>query len=283
MTNTAVDQSLLDSLHAYVKEFEIPNTRDDLLAIASSILTFQLKQANQSLPPNLAELLTQKIVNQFNANDVFNSVINSATKEFVGKANEWRHSLENQVLETLNAYVQKYKPQGITNLSETILSIIPLVESVLLGKFQVNPLIQQVIKEFDLQTALGKIIGEDTLEIAQKLADFLQFGSLENLLKETILGKQPSLNQAIESITESFVNTELAKILDNDNFKFNIDLDSQQLMVKQVTFKFNILQASPVRSKSREEFSKQLDIEVEIFKVKQRARLKALNNNKVPT
>jgi hypothetical protein len=279
MTNTAVESLLLDSLHAYVKEIEIPNNEDDLLAIASSILTFQLKQANKSLPPNLAELLTQQVVNQFNANAVFNSVINSATKEFVGKA-KWRHSLENQVLETLNSYVQEYRPQGITNLSETILSIIPLVESVLLGKFQVNSLIQQVTKEFDLQTALGQIIGEDTLAIAQKLADFLQFGSLEKLLEETIIENQPLLDQAIESIAESFVNTELAKILGSNKFKFDIDLDTQQLMVKQVTFKFNILQSPPPPPKSLDEFGKEIDIAAEIFKVKQKL---AIDAKKIPT
>ncbi|WP_258040751.1 hypothetical protein [Pseudanabaena sp. BC1403] len=43
MTNSAVERSLLESLNAYVKHFEIPNSREDLLAIASSILTFEQK------------------------------------------------------------------------------------------------------------------------------------------------------------------------------------------------------------------------------------------------
>jgi hypothetical protein len=34
------ERSLLDSLQAYVNRFETPNSREDLLAIASSILTF---------------------------------------------------------------------------------------------------------------------------------------------------------------------------------------------------------------------------------------------------
>ena len=40
MINSAVERSLLESLNAYVKHFEIPKTPEDLLAIASSILTF---------------------------------------------------------------------------------------------------------------------------------------------------------------------------------------------------------------------------------------------------
>jgi hypothetical protein len=46
MTNNAIERSLLESLHANVRHFEIPNSRDDLLAIASSILTFQKKQGS---------------------------------------------------------------------------------------------------------------------------------------------------------------------------------------------------------------------------------------------
>ncbi len=46
MTNKTIERSLLESLHAYVKRFEIPNSRADLLAIASSILTFQQKKGS---------------------------------------------------------------------------------------------------------------------------------------------------------------------------------------------------------------------------------------------
>ena len=37
MSNTATERSLSESLNAYVKHFETPNTREELLAIASSI------------------------------------------------------------------------------------------------------------------------------------------------------------------------------------------------------------------------------------------------------
>lgn len=33
MTNNAIELSLLESLHEYVKLFEIPNSRENLLAI----------------------------------------------------------------------------------------------------------------------------------------------------------------------------------------------------------------------------------------------------------
>lgn len=273
MTNKTIERSLLESLHAYVKRFEIPNSRADLLAIASSILTFQQKQgtvAAERIPkviaPDLFEPLIQQVVDQFNAEAVINSVVTSTTETLIQEVNQWRQSLETQVLNTLNAYVQKFKPDGLPNLSETILSVIPLVESVLLGKAQTESLIQQVKAKFDLQAALEQVIGPEPLAIAQKLANLLQFGDLEELLKEAILGDRPLLNHTLETVTESLVNSELAKILGDSSLRFDIDLDSQQLMVKQVTLKLNVMQSSPPPLKSADEISKQVDDEVERFK-----------------
>ena len=49
MTNNDIERSLLESLNSYVKHFETPNTRKDLLAIASSILTFKQKQGSLAI------------------------------------------------------------------------------------------------------------------------------------------------------------------------------------------------------------------------------------------
>jgi 16S rRNA G527 N7-methylase RsmG len=43
MINSTIERSLLESLHAYVKRFDTPNSRADLLAIASSIQILQQK------------------------------------------------------------------------------------------------------------------------------------------------------------------------------------------------------------------------------------------------
>ena len=59
MTNSAIERSLLESLNAYVKHFETPNTREDLFAIASSILTFQQKQGSLAISPDKAKSFIQ--------------------------------------------------------------------------------------------------------------------------------------------------------------------------------------------------------------------------------
>ena len=271
MSNSAIERSLLESLNAYVKHFETPNTREDLLAIASSILTFQQKQGSLAIAPDLIEPLIQKVVNQFNADTVINSVVNSAEETLVKEVNQWRQSLENQVFNTLNVYVKQFQPDGILNLSETILSIIPLVENVLLGKSEAKSLIQQVTSKFSLETALEQVVGSETLAIANKLVKLLQFGNLEDLLKKNIL----ALDRALEGVTESLVNDELEKIL-GDKILI-IDIDSKDFMIKQVTLKLNIMRSSPPPSKSGEEIAKQLDDQIEILKKKRQEQLATPN------
>ena len=110
---------------------------------------------------------------------------------------------------------------------------------------------------------LEPVIDAKFLAIAQKLSELLQFGNLEEMLRNTILADQTLLNSTVENATESLVNNELSKIIGNDSLQFNIDLDSQQLMVKQVTLKLNVMQSSAPLSKSNKEIATQVDDEIE--------------------
>lgn len=260
------ERSLLASLQAYVNRFEKPNSREDLLAIASSILTFQQKQGSIAIAPNQAEALIQQVVDQFKAT-TGSSVIDANTDTLVQEVNQWRQSLENQVLNTLNAYAQKVQPEKILNLlPDTILSVLPLVENAQLRKAEAESLIQQVTSKFNLTNALAQVIDPKSLANAEKLVQLLKFENLEKLLQDSLLGNQNLINHTIENVTESLVENELAKILGSDAVNFDIDVDAQQLMIKQVTLKLNVMQSSAPPSKSNQEISAQMDDEIERFK-----------------
>ncbi|WP_103666595.1 hypothetical protein [Pseudanabaena sp. BC1403] len=260
------ERSLLASLQAYVNRFETPNSREDLLAIASSILTFQQKQASIAIAPNQAEALIQQVVDQFKA-ETGSSVIAANTDTLVQEVNQWRQSLENQVLNTLNGYAQKVQPEKLLNLlPDTILSILPLVESAQLRKAEAESLIQQVKSKFNLTNALAQVIDPKSLANAEKLVQLLKFENLEKLLQDSLLGNQDLINHTLENVTESLVENELAKILGSDAVNLDIDVDAQQLMIKQVTLKLNMMQSSAPPSKSNEEISAQIDDEIERFK-----------------
>jgi hypothetical protein len=271
MINTSTTESLLETLNAYVKHFETPSTREDLLAIASSILTFQQKKGSLAIAPDIAEDLIQQVVNQFKVetveSSVASSIADSSIKTLVQEVNQWRESLENQVLNTLNAYVQNSILDQPLNLPETILSIIPLVENFQLCKSQSEALIQRVTSKFDWQNALEQVIGAETVAIAEKLAKLLQLGNIEDLLKKNIL----ELDRTLEGITESLVNNELEKILGDKTV--TIDIETKDFMIKQVTLKLNIMQSSPPSSKSNEEIANQLDDEIEVLRKERQKQL----------
>jgi len=263
MTNGVTDRSLLNQLHAYVNRFETSNSREDLQAIASSILTFQQKQGNLSLNPDQVEVLIQQVVNQFDVKDVANSVVDSATDELANEVEQWRRSLENQVLNTLNAYTYKFQPDQILNFSETVSSILPLVESAQLHKSQIESLIQQVQSKFDLQTALNQVLDSDSIAIAQKLTQLLQGGNLEQILRDSLLKNQELINQTINNTANSLI----TQIVGSDAVRINIDVDAQNLMIKQVTLTLNIMQqSSPAPSKSDEAIAAQINNEIERFR-----------------
>ena len=269
--STDAERSLLNSLQAYVNRFDTSNSPEDLLAIASSILTFQQKQGSSiKIEPNQAEALIQQVVNQFQSeplSSVIDATIDTTTDTLVQEVNQWRQSLENQVLNTLNAYARKVHPNQIQNLlPETILSILPLVENIQLRKSEAESLIRQVESKFNWNSALAQVIDPKFLVIADKLVQLSKFGDLKKLLQESLLGNQDLINNTLENVTESFVERELAKILGSNTLHMDIDVDAQKLMVKQVTLKLNVLNSSATPSKSNEEIATQMDAEIDRFK-----------------
>jgi len=140
------------------------------------------------------------------------------------------------------------------------------VEDAQLHKSEFDFLLQQVKSKFNIENALGQVIEPQYLAIAQKLAKSLQLGNVTQLFEQQLLqGRlqgQSLLEQSVENLTESFVNQELKKFLGSDAVTVDIDVDAQQMMVKQVVLKFNMMQSSPPPVKSNADISKQLDEEV---------------------
>ena len=281
MTDIATGQELSASLMAYVKHFQLPiqlpvqpsiqssNAPDQLEAIASSILTFQQKQGSIAIAPAQFDTLIQQAVAEFRMENMETAIVDPTTQALVQDVQQWQQKLDNQVLDTLTAYVQQFQPEQVQDLSKIILSIVPLVDNVQLRKLDADFLIQRVTSQFDAKTAMEKLVGAEPIAIAEKLSKSLQLGDLETLLKETILGNSQflvdQLNQPIENITEDFVNSKLAELLGNDALQIDIDVDAQQMMVKQVTFKLNVMQSSPTRTKSAAEINEQIDDVAKVF------------------
>lgn len=269
MSNTNLTLPLLHSLKAYAKTFAVSGNAEQLSAIASAILRLQPQGGALSLMST--DAVIQQVVQQFMVDrglpNALDLAIDSQTAQLIQGVNQWQRSLENQVLNTLNAYAQNFQTEQLQNLlPDTVLSILPLVEDAQLHKSEFDFLLQQVKSKFNIENALGQVIEPQYLAIAQKLAKSLQLGNVTQLFEQQLLqGRlqgQSLLEQSVENLTESFVNQELKKFLGSDAVTVDIDVDAQQMMVKQVVLKFNMMQSSPPPVKSNADISKQLDEEV---------------------
>lgn len=265
MSNTNLTLPLLHSLKAYAKTFAVSGNAEQLSAIASAILRFQPQEGALSLMST--DAVIQQVVQQFGVDrglpDTLDLAIDSKTEQLIQGVHQWQRSLENQVLNTLNAYAQNFQTEQLQNLlPETVLSILPLVEDAQLHKSEFDFLLQQVKSKFNIENALGQVIEPQYLAIAQKLAKSLQLGNVTQLFEQQLLQGRSLVEQSVENLTESFVNQELEKFLGSDAVTVDIDVDAQQMMVKQVVLKLNMMQSSPPPVKSNADISKQLDQEV---------------------
>lgn len=275
MNDVITEQELLDSLKAYTKSFGVPTFPEEVMAIASSIVSFKQKQLGiPELSPTQVTSLVQQVASQFDIKAIANSITDNATLTLVQGVRQWQQTLEHQVLQTLTAYSQKFQPEQMPDVVNTILAIIPLVENAQLHQLEITSLIQRVSSQFKWEDALAQVVGNDTIAIADQLAKLLQFGDIEELVKQTLIGEHQLLNQPLDQITESLVNSKLAEIIGNN--AIHIDLDMQQLMVKQVTFKLNVMASSPAATKSEQEIAQQIDDETTRFRA---SRQETLNFN----
>jgi hypothetical protein len=294
MTNPAIASTLLEILKGYVFKLHRSDSQVDLLAITGSILTYQQKQGNWAIAPEQAEDIIQQVVQAFNPIDLkidpqgmADHVLNAATQDLVEQIDQWRGNLENQVLNTVNAYVQQFLPSKNLDLCEIVLSIIPLVEPIQLRRAEAESLIEQVKSRFSWQSALDQAIGTEASAIAQQLAKLLQYGNLEKLVKETVVAYHHGIEQTLATVTESLVQSALSQVLGNAvqfNLDTDIDLQSQKFLVKQMTLKLNLLDSPIHPSKSAREVAaliqSKTQTEIERFKAERRGDLGAIDLTK---
>lgn len=279
MSNETVIRSLLKNLNAYVSQFGEPKSLEEMTAIAGSIVTLQQKQGKLAVAPEEMEDLIQQVVRQFDPARSVTSLVDSQTATLIQQVHQWRESLESQVLNTLNTYVQQFLPKQVTlNLQETILSIIPMVEDNKVSQAEAKSLVQRVTSKFSWETALLQVIEPEPLAIAQKVAALLQHGNLETVLKEIVVAYLQRVEPSLARVTESLVSKALSKILGNAsqvNLNTNISFEDQHLLIKQVSLKVSLMQASPQPSKTAQEIAAQMQQEIDRFKAERQKNLGA--------
>ncbi|HEY9877174.1 MAG TPA: hypothetical protein V6D29_01900 [Leptolyngbyaceae cyanobacterium] len=277
MADEALVRELLGAVKAYTQQYGVPESVEQLQGLASSLLRLKAQADATALQAKDAEALIHRVTTDFGRQSLTDLAIDIAQQVLAQQAYEWQESLSTKIQETLSAYIQYFAP-GKTpdDLNGTIESIIPLVLDGNITRAEVIALVQQVASRFRLYAALAQVIKPEYRKAAQELAICIAQKSMEEAVKETVLAYAEKYQPAMETLSEKLIENAIAAIT-NLPIEFDwvaeLNLKDKRLLIKQVTFKLNILKADQVPSGAAQQAANQLHNEIERFRQERKASL----------
>lgn len=164
----------------------------------------------------------------------------------------WLKEQETTVTNVVSAYLQQFAPGDTSWESNQILGLVQTVVATLndgsLSKSGGRSLINKVLKTFNLDAALSRWVAPEWIALAQRVASYVDKGDLQQELRSVawayVQQFQAILSpQLLEQILETGpLNLSPAEVLSGDLNDF-----SQMLF-----YKFQLLEADPVVTKSHE-------------------------------
>ncbi len=274
--NQTINDFVLHTLRVYGANFGVPQSTDDVAAIAHTILNLHQQATNTSLATEMQAQLIQQVVQQFDPGQSIASVTDPAAIALANQVHQRQQALDGQVLTTLTAYVQNHLPNPSTfdpsdfNLSDTVLAILPLIADGSISRPEVDALIRRVGQRFNLQTALTQVIPSEVAAIAANVATILQHGHLDSLVQQTVIAYLAKTQPGLTRITDSLIQTALSHVLGSGlmtqlGLAEQLSHDQQNLLVQQVSFKLNIMQADPQPSTTAQDIAANMATEIDQF------------------
>lgn len=281
MVDAGLIQTLIDALAAYTQRYGVPDSAVRLQGIIGSLVSTQVRRAGLPLTPQAAEALVQEVASGVDVNRLSEQIVATSRQRLAEAAHGWRQSLESAVFKTINAYIQKFAPgQSVDALQELVVSVLPLLDKGPITKSEVVDLVSRVASIFNLDKALSAKISSPYLQLAQDLAVSLSQKPMEAAVQETVAAYLQTFDPTVELVSENLIETALQAILHNQiqfDWDTELNLKDKRLLIKQVSFKLNIVQASPPSSKTAQDIAAQIHTEVERFKQERAQRLGAVD------
>jgi hypothetical protein len=258
-------------LRAYGEVYGFTESLEELRAIAGSILSVKSQAEALVIRGAEWEAWVKAVVTSFQARDWSNTVVSAGERAIAAQVKTWRETLRSKVENTLAAYVQKVGLQDFPTeaLRQTVVSILPIVEDGQVTRDEVAAVIRHVQQHFDLATALSQIVDPIWVELAETTIRCLQNGSLEAALRDTVNAYIEAYKPTLVEMGTSLVERAMAVVLANKG-EFDLDIvldaETQALIVKQVSFKLKLREASPPPSKTAAEIVDDLQDEIDRYR-----------------
>jgi len=255
---------VIDVLRAYLQTFGRPESEVDYRAVIGAIAA-NLSTVN--IENNRLEGFIDEVIAAYGSLDNDSSVIDTTTQLLAEQVSVWLREQQVTVSNVISAYLQQFAPDDDRAWSSgELLGLVQTVVATLndgtLSRSGGRSLVAKVIDTFDLDSALSRRIAPEWIALAQRVASYVRTGTLQSELRSitwAYLRQFQSIlsPQLIEQIVEQGpLNLSPAEVLSGDLGEFS----------KMLYYKFQLLEADPIVTKSHEDIAAQVREAVEDFK-----------------
>ena len=249
-------------LSAYLQTFGRPESDVDFRAVVGAIVANlpEVQIENKRLEGFIDEAIAaySSVDNR--------SVVDTTTQLLAEQVSVWLREQEVTVESVVSAYLQRFAPDDATWNAGDVLGLVQTVVATLndgsLSRSGGRSLVAKVIDTFNLDEALRRRIAPEWIALAQKVASYVRTGDLQSEVRAiawSYLRQFQSIlsPQLIEQIMEEGpLNLSPAEVLSGDLGEFS----------KMLYYKFQLLEADPVVTKTHEDIAVQVRAAVEDFK-----------------
>ena len=253
----------INVLRAYLQTFGRPEAEVDFRAVIGAIAA-NLSTVN--IENNRLEGFIDEAIAAYSSVDNDSSVIDTTTQLLAEQVSVWLREQEVTVSNVVSAYLQRFAPDGVEWNTGELLGLVQTVVATLndgtLSKSGGRSLVSKVIDAFNLDQALGRRVAPEWIALAQRVASYVRTGNLQSELRSITWAYlrqfQAILSpQLIEQIMEEGpLNLSPAEVLSGDLGEFS----------RMLYYKFQLLEADPVVTKSHEDIAVQVRAAVDDFK-----------------
>ncbi|MBE7381823.1 MAG: hypothetical protein F6J95_010485 [Leptolyngbya sp. SIO1E4] len=266
-------QSLRQALYAYIGQYGGGESIPQVRAIAGSLLSVRAKAGAIVFQGLEMEAWVDELVVDFDPSRVAEQAWTEGEQAIATQAKHWREALEVKARATLDAYIQTHVPNLETpQIQALITTILPIVEDVQISRDEAKRLIHLIRDEFDWQTAAQRILDPKWVAFANQVAQVARNQAVEATVQDTVRAYMVTFKPTLVEIGEGLVETALSAVI-NNKAKLGLDLaldpESQRLMVKQISFKLKLMEASASPSKTILEMAQQIHDEVARYRAAQ--------------
>ncbi|MEO1094107.1 MAG: hypothetical protein AAFX01_04315 [Cyanobacteria bacterium J06638_28] len=258
-------RSLQRALYAYIDNYGAEDSLEQVRAIAGTIVSTRVKAGTMVAQGREIESWVNQVVQGFDPTQLGQQIWNAGEQAIATQAKHWRETIETKAKATLDAYVQKHIASvDVSQLPKILATTLPIVADVQITRDEAQRLIHAISLQFDWEAAVNRVIDPKWITLAGMVARHLRHADLEAAVRDVMQVYIAKFQPAAMAIGEALAEKALNAVLHSDVLDIDIDLDleSRRLMIQQVSFKVNLMQASSPSSKTAMAIAQQIHDEV---------------------